>query len=87
LDPLIRDALAWIVRLKSGEATLADAEQLIDWRARSPAHDNAFRDALKCWRAIGPALLSGLPVSDHRVGDQPTGIARRRRRTKSTSRS
>jgi transmembrane sensor len=46
LDPLIRDALAWVVRLKSGEATLADAERLVDWRAQSPAHERAFRDAV-----------------------------------------
>jgi ferric-dicitrate binding protein FerR (iron transport regulator) len=74
LDPLIRDALAWVVRLKSGEATLEDAEQLISWRAQSPAHERAFRDAVKCWKAIGPALVS----------DRPTKRGRRRR-TKATS--
>jgi len=58
LDPLIRDALAWIVRLKSGEATVADAEQLVDWRTKSPAHERAFRDAVKDWNAIGRALVS-----------------------------
>jgi ferric-dicitrate binding protein FerR (iron transport regulator) len=73
LDPLTRDALAWVVRLKSGEATLDDAEQMINWRTQSPAHERAFRDAVKCWRAIGPALVS----------DRPTRI--RRRKTKSTS--
>jgi ferric-dicitrate binding protein FerR (iron transport regulator) len=62
LDPLTRDALAWIVRLKSGEATLADAEQLIVWRAQSPAHERAFRDAVKCWRAIGRGLVSDRSV-------------------------
>jgi transmembrane sensor len=82
LDPLIRDALAWIVRLKSGEATLADAEQLIDWRAKSPAHESAFRDAVKCWRAIGRGLVSDQPGSD-----KPNGTGQRRRRTKRTSRS
>jgi ferric-dicitrate binding protein FerR (iron transport regulator) len=77
LDPLIRDALAWIVQLKSGEATLADAEQLMDWRAKSPAHETAYRDAVKCWWAIGRALVS----------DRPTATGRRRRKTKGTSRS
>lgn len=61
LDPLIRDALAWIVRLKSGEATIADAEQLIDWRTKSSAHERAFRNAVKCWRAIGRGI-----VNEHR---------------------
>jgi transmembrane sensor len=77
LDPLTRDALAWIVRLKSGEATLADAEQLMDWRARSPAHETAYRGAVKCWRAIGHTLAGPLPLPDHRP----------RRKTESTSRS
>jgi ferric-dicitrate binding protein FerR (iron transport regulator) len=66
LDPLTRDALTWIVRLKSGEATLADAEQLMDWRAKSPAHESAYRDAVKCWRAIGRALGSSRPVASNR---------------------
>lgn len=47
------------MRLKSGEATIADAEQLMDWRGKSSAHEHAFRDAVKCWRAIGQALATG----------------------------
>jgi transmembrane sensor len=66
LDPLTRDALAWIVRLKSGEATLADAEQLMDWRAMSPAHESAYRGAVKCWRAIGRTLAGSRPVASER---------------------
>lgn len=74
-DPLTRDALAWVLRLKSGEATLADAEQLLDWRAKSQAHERAFRDAVKCWQAIGPAL----------AGDPHARNSRRRRNSKATS--
>jgi transmembrane sensor len=55
LDPLTREALAWVVRLKSGEATSADAEALQQWQARSPAHAQAFREAVRLWRALGPA--------------------------------
>jgi transmembrane sensor len=66
LDPLTRDALAWILRLKSGEATLKDAEQLMDWRAKSPAHESAYRDAVKCWRAIGRTLADSRPVASNR---------------------
>jgi ferric-dicitrate binding protein FerR (iron transport regulator) len=65
------------MRLKSGEATLADAEQLMDWRARSPAHEEAFRDAVKCWRAIGRALATG----------RPSPMTRRRPKSKSKSRA
>jgi transmembrane sensor len=60
------------MRLKSGEAVLADAEQLMDWRARSPAHEGAFRDAVKCWRAIDKALATSRPAL----------AARRRRKSK-----
>jgi transmembrane sensor len=67
---LIRDALAWVVRLKSGDATLEDAEHLSNWRAQSPAHERAFRDAVKCWKAIGPAMV-----------DRPTRPGRRRKAT------
>jgi ferric-dicitrate binding protein FerR (iron transport regulator) len=72
--------VAWIVRLKSGEATLEDADQLIDWRARSPAHERAFRDAVRCWRAIGPELVGPEPTKQ-----QPGRIVRPRRKTKATS--
>ncbi|MBC9879642.1 DUF4880 domain-containing protein [Bradyrhizobium sp. INPA01-394B] len=53
---LARDAIAWVVRLNSGDATIADAERLLKWRARSSAHESAFREAVKSWRAIGSAL-------------------------------
>jgi ferric-dicitrate binding protein FerR (iron transport regulator) len=72
---LIRDALAWVLLLKSGEATLADAERLIDWRTKSPAHERALRDAMKCWQAIGRGLVS----------DRPNGQGRLRRKTDGTS--
>jgi transmembrane sensor len=65
LDPLTREALAWVVRLKSGEATLADAQALRQWQAQSPAHARAFRDAARLWRALGPAAreISSEPAS------------------------
>jgi ferric-dicitrate binding protein FerR (iron transport regulator) len=75
LDPLIREALAFVVRMKSGEATLADAEQLVDWRAESPEHERAFRDAVRCWQLIGRSLVS----------EPGAGPARPRRKTKSRS--
>jgi transmembrane sensor len=76
LDPLIREALSWITRLKSGEATLADAEQLMDWRGRSAAHEHAFREAVKCWRAIGQALATGRPAPASRRRRAPSSKAR-----------
>jgi ferric-dicitrate binding protein FerR (iron transport regulator) len=76
LDPLIREALSWITRLKSGEATLADAEQLMEWRGRSPTHERAFRDAAKIWRAIGQALATGRPAPASRRRRAPKSKAR-----------
>ena len=64
--------MAWVVRLTSGDATLADAELLLDWRARSPKHEQAYRDAVKCWRALGAGLVPELPGA----------VVRRRRKSK-----
>ncbi|CCE05266.1 putative FecR [Bradyrhizobium sp. STM 3843] len=56
LDPLLRQALAWVIRLHSGEATSADAAALALWRQRSPEHDAAFREAVRLWRGLGDAV-------------------------------
>jgi transmembrane sensor len=55
LDPLLRQALAWVIRLHSGEATTEDAAALESWRRRSPDHEAAFRDAVRLWRGLGEA--------------------------------
>jgi transmembrane sensor len=55
LDPLLRQALAWVIRLHSGAATAEDAAALALWRGRSPEHEAAFRDAVKLWRSLGDA--------------------------------
>jgi transmembrane sensor len=55
LDPLLRQALAWVIRLHSGSATSDDAAALELWRSRSPEHEAAFRDAVKLWRSVGDA--------------------------------
>jgi transmembrane sensor len=55
LDPLLREALAWVVRLHSGAATSEDAEALAQWRQRDDEHEAAFRDAVKLWRTFGDA--------------------------------
>ncbi|MCE4062578.1 FecR domain-containing protein [Pandoraea sputorum] len=50
-----RDAHAWVRRLTSGEATVADAQALQQWCDASPAHAAAFADARRLWRDLGPA--------------------------------
>lgn len=66
LDPLLRQALAWVIRLHSGEATSADAAALAQWRQRGPEYEAAFRDAVRLWRSLGDAARdlpdgAGLP--------------------------
>jgi transmembrane sensor len=68
LDPLLRQALAWVIRLHSGDATSDDAAALALWRSRSPEHEAAFRDAVKLWRSLGEATRK-------LVGDaEPLGV-------------
>jgi transmembrane sensor len=55
LDPLLRQALAWVIRLHSGAATSDDAAALALWRQRSAEHEAAFRDAVRLWRGFGEA--------------------------------
>jgi transmembrane sensor len=49
---LTRDASRWVTQLASGEATEADAEALARWRRQSPAHEEAFSEAVHVWRSL-----------------------------------
>nr|WP_244423008.1 hypothetical protein [Bradyrhizobium sp. ORS 278] len=51
--------------------TLADAEELLEWRARSPAHEYAFRDAVRLWRMIGKGLGEAPPRPGSRRKNKP----------------
>ncbi|MFD2265149.1 FecR family protein [Lacibacterium aquatile] len=53
LDPLLREALAFVVRLTSGDATEADATALKGWRATGQDHERAYREAVRLWRDLG----------------------------------
>ncbi len=63
-----RDAMArsWVVRLKSGEATQSDVDTLLSWRAQNEENEGAFRQAVRLWEQLGPALAGGaaLPPAD-----------------------
>lgn len=54
-DPLQDEALGWVVRLKSGEATRADLDALQNWRRQSEAHEQAFRAAARVYRQVETA--------------------------------
>jgi transmembrane sensor len=52
-DPLLDEAIAWIVRLKTGEPTRADVEAFERWRDQSAAHQAAFKRAARIHRDAG----------------------------------
>ncbi|MEG3089645.1 FecR family protein [Sphingomonas sp. PB4P5] len=62
LDAAVLEAVDWIVRLSSGDATEQDLRALATWRAARPEHDTAFR-ALAGTRSIGRAMLAEPRVS------------------------
>jgi transmembrane sensor len=55
-DPLVKEALAWIVRLHSGDETAADCAAFEDWKAASDRHAAAARQAEALWQSLRPAL-------------------------------
>lgn len=55
LDAVLKEALAWVIRLHSGDATSDDAAALDQWRCKSRDHEAAFRDAVRSWRTFGDA--------------------------------
>ncbi|MGO4843128.1 FecR/PupR family sigma factor regulator, partial [Rhizobiaceae sp. 2RAB30] len=53
-DRLRREAVAWVARVTSGDAGTDDAEELAVWRSLSPDHEEAYREAVTVWKAMGP---------------------------------
>jgi transmembrane sensor len=52
LDPLMREALGWVVLLRSGDVTTDDLGEIRHWRAQSADHEAAFREAALLWRDL-----------------------------------
>jgi transmembrane sensor len=50
-----KDALDWIVRLRSGHANQTDAAQFKNWRQSSAENECAIRWAIRLWNASGAA--------------------------------
>jgi transmembrane sensor len=55
-DVLAQEARVWLRRLTSGDVTEWDAQAFKRWKQSSPAHQQAFDDARRQWRAMGPAI-------------------------------
>lgn len=65
LDPLLSEGVDWIVRRRSGRFTSADQVELALWRARSPGHDAAYREAEvigSMMREVGREMLDERPA-------------------------
>ncbi|WP_211911985.1 FecR family protein [Tardiphaga alba] len=50
---LLERAIDWVALLRSGSATTDDADRLQRWRAQSPSHEDAFRQAARLYRDLG----------------------------------
>jgi transmembrane sensor len=74
-EAIAREAHAWVRRLTSGEATVADARELKLWCEASAEHAAAFAQAQQLWRNLGPA---GKQLLDQR--GQPRTASHRPRR-------
>lgn len=64
---IVRDeALAWFVRINSGDATLADHRELATWLAINPLHRQEYENLANVWsdadRIRDPRLQLGAPV-------------------------
>ncbi|MEW6645033.1 MAG: FecR domain-containing protein [Pseudomonadota bacterium] len=55
LTPVEHEAIAWVQKLASGEATPEDLAALKVWRAQSPQHSAAFAEARQVWSRLGAA--------------------------------
>lgn len=55
VDLLQREAVAWVRRLTSGQATATDAEAFKLWFSQSSAHAAAFSTASRLWKDLEPA--------------------------------
>lgn len=68
-EALIREGDAWVLLMTSGAATHADADALRAWRRRSPAHEQAFREAVRLRDAVRAVAAA------ERAGPEPSVIS------------
>ncbi|MEP7453314.1 FecR family protein [Phyllobacterium sp. SB3] len=55
-EALKQQAIGFIIRITSGDATTEDADRLAEWRALSAEHEQAFYETASLWKNLGPAL-------------------------------
>lgn len=72
-DPILEEAMDWLLRLEAEPRDRAVQEELAVWRARSAAHDQAYRRVARMWRLAGD-----LPAdyADGEARAAPTSLSR-----------
>lgn len=63
-DPLVEEALHWLVVLKDRNASEADRQAFDEWLKHDPSHEDAWRRAQLVWMRldrIGPAFRNRVP--------------------------
>jgi transmembrane sensor len=66
------EAVAWVVRLTSGDSSAADRAAFEVWRAQSPAHEAALVEARRLWLGLGDVLPAPVVVTPLRSEPAPT---------------
>jgi transmembrane sensor len=60
-DPLLEEALDWLLRLQGAPSDVDSARQFETWRSRSPDHERAWAKACRTWELMGEVP----PVYEH----------------------
>ncbi|WP_315728454.1 MULTISPECIES: FecR family protein [unclassified Bradyrhizobium] len=75
-DPLLDEALDWVIRLKTGAPLRSDLDALRHWREQSAAHDEAFKTAARLFRQAGVAARElAHEQEDQRATRAPRGAS------------
>lgn len=76
-ERLEQEAVAWMVRLHSGETTEPDWHAVREWRSRSEAHEHAFQKVERLWRRLQPLQRTWRSSPDQTVPRPVTvGVSR-----------
>lgn len=77
-EALEEEAFIWLGRLTDGEVTRPELQAFKRWQSTSPAHEAAFEDAKRQWKAIKPAL-AGLLQANPGKADRHESLMREHR--------
>jgi transmembrane sensor len=72
------EAVAWVIRLTSGDASAAECAAFELWRTESPIHEVAFSEARKLWSGLGDVLPTPVVVANVVSEGHPPALSRRR---------